>query len=252
MTKFMVLIVLCIYVICGFYLKIPAYYIKDKKGKFRGVVIDVLIYDGLAALLFFLLLPGMPWVYILSFIIAHTIFEIAEYTADHVLFKIKRDSSCNTRIMFWINQGFHFFLIVGVVYFINGMDIRNISNQYLWSILRKLEISGSVTLVWTTKLLLIHKPANALISNILEVYKPLQKGLHIEGDKNAGRIIGTLERIIMVILMSVGQYSAAGLVLTAKSIARYDRISKDQEFAEYYLLGTLLSTICAIAAAVAI
>lgn len=40
--------------------------------------------------------------------------------------------------------------------------------------------------------------------------------------------------------------------MTAKSIARYDRISKDQEFAEYYLLGTLLSTICAIAGAVAI
>ena len=40
--------------------------------------------------------------------------------------------------------------------------------------------------------------------------------------------------------------------MTAKSIARYDRISKDQEFAEYYLLGSLLSTICAIAAAVAI
>ena len=45
------------------------------------------------------------------------------------------------------------------------------------------------------------------------------------------------------------QISAVGLVLTAKSIARYDRISKDQEFAEYYLLGTLLSTICAVAAA---
>ena len=43
------------------------------------------------------------------------------------------------------------------------------------------------------------------------------------------------------------QYSAVGLVLTAKSIARYDRISKDQSFAEYYLLGTLLSTICAAA-----
>lgn len=41
-------------------------------------------------------------------------------------------------------------------------------------------------------------------------------------------------------------YSAVGLVLTAKSIARYDRISKEQEFAEYYLLGTLLSTIYAI------
>jgi hypothetical protein len=37
-----------------------------------------------------------------------------------------------------------------------------------------------------------------------------------------------------------------GVVLTAKSIARYDRISKDQGFAEYYLLGTLMSTACVV------
>lgn len=45
----------------------------------------------------------------------------------------------------------------------------------------------------------------------------------------------------MLFLISLGQYAAAGFVLTAKSIARYERISKDTEFAEYYLLGTLLS-----------
>ena len=61
-----------------------------------------------------------------------------------------------------------------------------------------------------------------------------------------GDFIGTLERIIMVVLMSINQHSAVGLVLTAKSIARYDKISKDQEFAEHYLLGTLLSTLWAV------
>jgi hypothetical protein len=40
----------------------------------------------------------------------------------------------------------------------------------------------------------------------------------------------------------MNQYAAMGLVLTAKSIARYDKITKDEKFAEYYLLGTLLST----------
>jgi hypothetical protein len=55
-----------------------------------------------------------------------------------------------------------------------------------------------------------------------------------------------LERLIIVIFLSINQYSAIGLVLTAKSIARYDRISKDQAFAEYYLLGTLLSSIMVI------
>lgn len=44
----------------------------------------------------------------------------------------------------------------------------------------------------------------------------------------------------------IGEYSAIGLVLTAKSIARYDKIAHEPEFAEYYLLGTLLSTVIAI------
>ena len=110
----------------------------------------------------------------------------------------------------------------------------------------------AVLIRWAVVLLLIHKPANILIANILSGYKPDGKnapdgGKTVQGDRNAGRMIGTLERIIMVIFIAIGQYSAVGLVLTAKSIARYDRISKDQSFAEYYLLGTLLSTICAAA-----
>jgi hypothetical protein len=58
--------------------------------------------------------------------------------------------------------------------------------------------------------------------------------------------IGLLERLIMLILLSINQYSAIGLVLTAKSIARYNKITENQEFAEYYLLGTLLSTVIVI------
>ena len=59
----------------------------------------------------------------------------------------------------------------------------------------------------------------------------------------AGRFIGTLERIVILIFITIGQYSAIGLVLTAKSIARYDEIAKNKITAEYYLLGTLLSTV---------
>lgn len=53
-------------------------------------------------------------------------------------------------------------------------------------------------------------------------------------------------RIIILMFLSIDQYSAIGLVLTAKSIARYDKIAHEPEFAEYYLLGTLLSTVVAI------
>jgi len=80
----------------------------------------------------------------------------------------------------------------------------------------------------------------------LAIYKPESNEAEKKKDNNAGRFIGTVERIIILIFISIGQYSAIGLVLTAKSIARYDRISKEKDFAEYYLLGTLISTVVVI------
>lgn len=90
----------------------------------------------------------------------------------------------------------------------------------------------------------IHKPTNIFITNILQFYKPANKESNNENTKKVGRMIGTVERIIMLFFLLIRQYSLVGLVLTAKSIARYNKISEDKEFAEYYLLGTLLSTIC--------
>ncbi|MCC9939665.1 DUF3307 domain-containing protein, partial [Streptococcus agalactiae] len=66
---------------------------------------------------------------------------------------------------------------------------------------------------------------------------------HEETIEGAGAMIGNLERLIMAILLISGQYAAIGLVFTAKSIARYDKISKSQVFAEYYLIGSLFSII---------
>lgn len=59
----------------------------------------------------------------------------------------------------------------------------------------------------------------------------------------AGALIGTLERVISFALLISGQIAVIGLIFTAKSIARFDRIQKDQRFAEYYLIGSLSSLI---------
>ena len=60
----------------------------------------------------------------------------------------------------------------------------------------------------------------------------------IEG---AGATIGILERLITGLLLVSQNYAALGLVFTAKSVARYDKISKNSAFAEYYLIGSLFS-----------
>ncbi|MEX0660804.1 MAG: hypothetical protein WEA58_12120 [Balneolaceae bacterium] len=61
---------------------------------------------------------------------------------------------------------------------------------------------------------------------------------------NTGRIIGMLERIFIFIFTIAGQFAAVGFILTAKGVVRYQDF-KDRTFAEYVLIGTLLSTLLA-------
>lgn len=66
-----------------------------------------------------------------------------------------------------------------------------------------------------------------------------------------GRQIGILERMLVLTLLLVGQWGVIGFVLAAKSIARFEEL-KRQAFAEYYLIGTLLSVLFAIGTGLAL
>lgn len=64
----------------------------------------------------------------------------------------------------------------------------------------------------------------------------MQKG----GLKNAGAVIGILERTLALTLILAGEYTAIALIFAAKSLARFKKL-ENREFAEYYLIGTLAS-----------
>lgn len=81
--------------------------------------------------------------------------------------------------------------------------------------------------------------------------KPLFKhDLTIAGEtvielQNAGMYIGWLERFLVLTALMLQSPVTIGLILTAKSIIRYPEL-KSVRFAEYFLLGTLLSLSLAI------
>jgi hypothetical protein len=58
--------------------------------------------------------------------------------------------------------------------------------------------------------------------------------------QNAGLYIGWLERFLVITALLLQSPATVGLILTAKSIARYPEF-KSERFAEYFLIGTLLS-----------
>ncbi|NQU10634.1 hypothetical protein HQ590_07590 [bacterium] len=55
---------------------------------------------------------------------------------------------------------------------------------------------------------------------------------------------GVLERLLVFFLVLGGQFTALGFVIAAKGIARFRELEQ-REFAEYFLIGTMLSLIIA-------
>ena len=64
--------------------------------------------------------------------------------------------------------------------------------------------------------------------------------------QRAGATIGTLERFLTALLFLLEAYAAIAVVFAAKTLTRYDKITKDETFSEYYLIGTLGSLLLAI------
>ena len=71
------------------------------------------------------------------------------------------------------------------------------------------------------------------------------------GLQGAGAYIGWLERSAIFVAVVLGHPGAIAVIFTAKSLARFPSFSREA-FAEYYLIGTLLSLFGATAAAVGI
>lgn len=106
-------------------------------------------------------------------------------------------------------------------------------------------INYSYFLSWILAILIIIKPIQITIKIVLNKYKPEEKK-EDNSLSNAGALIGILERCIIFLLLASNQYAAIGFVLTAKSVARYNKMASEHKFAEYFLLGTLLSTLLVI------
>jgi len=69
--------------------------------------------------------------------------------------------------------------------------------------------------------------------------------------QGAGAYIGWLERSAIFVAVVLGHPGAIAVIFTAKSLARFPSFTREA-FAEYYLIGTLLSLFGATAAAVGI
>jgi hypothetical protein len=138
----------------------------------------------------------------------------------------------NDFIIFCIDQLLHIIIILAVVYVamflckINcGSFIEPIPGRFL---------------LFGFSVLLIMKPANIFIIKFLQQFN-LSLESSPDDDRNglfhAGRSIGLIERFIILIFIVMGKLGAVAVLLTAKSILRFNQ----RKISEYILLGTLVS-----------
>lgn len=246
---------------------------KIKDNLFRGVLQHIFLYC--VPFLFIWIFTGLGdilWKSVLCICIIHLIIDSIKFLYKAKIIKRIKNKSfiVKERTLYLVDQSIHLISII-IICFI-GRKITLTPLLPIDAFFQYMNIDSHKLFQWILLLFIIGKPVNisfkklftglkpsdyvishynrkeirlsvAAIDNSKEFDKTTIVGIE---EKNAGQYIGFLERILIVIFLSIGQYASIGFIMTAKSIARYDKISKSQEFAEYYLIGTLASLIAAL------
>ncbi|MFW6014894.1 MAG: DUF3307 domain-containing protein [bacterium] len=170
----------------------------------------------------------------------------------HFMIDIIKQWICNKNIgpyfelnVFLIDQTLHIFSIYFLWNYIFSSDIVRPVFNLQFNLLSE---SNKIITINPTKLLYI------VIFYIMVMFAGavfLDKILNItaydfhQKSNNIGRYIGIIERGLILTLVTFGSLSSLAFVLTAKSLARFNKLS-DKNFAEYYLFGTLNSMFIAL------
>ncbi len=236
MFKWFFLYLLFIHILGDFYFQTK--HLARQKNESRLKLIEHgLIYTAVCIISIIPIYQANMLIAALILSLSHIVIDLVKYAylKDNVL-KDKYPPE-KERSVYLIDQFLHITCIFAIAFILAAMNKEMIITPFINNVFDIIGIPYIIFISWSLIFLLIWKPANITIKHLLCLNRPSE-----EDGKKAGGFIGLLERLLILLFLSMNQYSAIGLVLTAKSIARYDEISKDKDFAEYYLLGTLLST----------
>lgn len=223
------------------------YFQSNKMADLKKKSNVVLIKHSIIYALFVLVLSLLAYGRILESIILTTIIGLSHYGMDWLKSKLEIKYPNSKLIYFFVDQGVHLFVLWFCAF---NFDVF-VPFYYL-----DVPFSISDMLQMIAAVLVCGKPASIIIAMFFQyIPKTIEDSLpqvdEVRSQENVriGSWIGILEREIILILASLGQYGAIGFVLTAKSIARHKQLN-EPAFAEKYLLGTLLSSCIALVCSV--
>lgn len=157
---------------------------------------------------------------------------------DFIKIKVRKDNIWT----FLIDQFVHIAVLIIIV--INVNIFVDMNSQFFWE--NNFGENYYIILMIIVSLILITKFSGILIEYLI---KPLQVKIFREDEHRSsnipqtGKIIGYLERFIILISVGMNVPAIIGFLITAKSILRYAEIKSENDklFIEYILIGTLFS-----------
>jgi hypothetical protein len=144
---------------------------------------------------------------------------------------------------FIIDQLMHI-LVIALCWYFSFIHNENISEAW-----QKINENNNAWMM-IAAVIFLTTPAGILIGQLTKGWR--EKIDNPESLANAGKWIGIIERIIVLILVMVGQFSAISLLIAAKGIIRFNEKDRPEVKTEYLVIGTLMSIGIAIITGVAL
>ena len=161
------------------------------------------------------------WKIALIITVSHYVIDLAKLYATP-LFKLKS-------IPFFIDQFLHMVVLYGCAYYGN-----------LWG--HTMVLFENLDWALITAIVFVSFPSAIVMGKILEAMSDKIELDHTSLP-NAGKYIGILERLFVLLFFILGRWEAIGLLIGAKSVFRFNDLkeSNNRKLTEYILIGTLLS-----------
>ena len=144
--------------------------------------------------------------------------------------KLYIDSLFNNKsIPFFIDQGLHLLIIYCCVFYENFYE-------------HTLSLFENLDWYLVTAIIFVTYPAAIIMGKILEGMSNQIETDH-KSLPNAGKYIGIIERLFVLIFIVIGRWEVIGLLITAKSVFRFNDLKErnNRKLTEYILIGTLVS-----------
>lgn len=196
-----------------------------KKHRSPTLYLHVLLHGGLTWLL----------VWDISFWLPALIIVITHYIID--LSKVTFQKPGNRISWFVADQLLHILVLAVIVYLWVKPDL---SPEHF---------PTAQVLIVCTAAILLTSPSSVVIKTIISQWTPDTFYSLATSLPDAGKIIGFLERLLVLTFILINHWEAVGFLLAAKSVFRFGNLkeSHDRKLTEYVLIGTLLSFGIAIA-----